>query len=236
MSVSRFCKADFSSRWYLCAHDSPYALHPGSQEFPQHIIFPHIPLCVNYFHKEQYASFLFLPPPPPPPILLLLKCSQNTATQLGLFFLQKAQTDLKWSASQTMALWTCARSTHHTHTRLSRAHTHTHTRLSLSRAHTHTRFMCTHTRTQFHSLLVSTRKKSSSHPVSWVVVWWFSICFCTLKTQRVSPSSCQFLHSCSSKLSPTPMLPFAQCVHTSLPDSHIKSPIWRGWRLGHWWG
>ena len=24
----------FSSRWYLCAHKSPYALHPISQKFP----------------------------------------------------------------------------------------------------------------------------------------------------------------------------------------------------------
>ena len=25
----------FSSRWYLCAQKSPYALHPSSEKFPQ---------------------------------------------------------------------------------------------------------------------------------------------------------------------------------------------------------
>ena len=28
-------KVQFSSRWYLCAQKSPYALHPVSQKFPQ---------------------------------------------------------------------------------------------------------------------------------------------------------------------------------------------------------
>ena len=32
---SRFSMSHFSSRWYLCAWKSPYALHPASQKFPQ---------------------------------------------------------------------------------------------------------------------------------------------------------------------------------------------------------
>ena len=32
---SRFSMSHFSSRWYLCAWKSPYALHPVSQKFPQ---------------------------------------------------------------------------------------------------------------------------------------------------------------------------------------------------------
>ena len=153
MSVSRFCKADFSSRWYLCAHDSPYALHPGSQEFPQHIIFPHIPLCVNYFHKKQYASFLFLPPPPPaPPQPTIFFCCWNAAkTQLhNLDFFSCKKPRLTWN-DQPRKLWPFelvleALTTHtHTHTTLARAHTHTW--LSLSRAHTHTIHVHTYTHT-----------------------------------------------------------------------------------------
>ena len=30
-----FCRHQFSSRWYLCARKSPYALHPVSQKFAQ---------------------------------------------------------------------------------------------------------------------------------------------------------------------------------------------------------
>ena len=31
-----FSSVQFSSRWYLCARKSPYALHPVCQKFPQH--------------------------------------------------------------------------------------------------------------------------------------------------------------------------------------------------------
>ena len=31
----RRSSVQFSSRWYLCARKSPYALHPVSQKFPQ---------------------------------------------------------------------------------------------------------------------------------------------------------------------------------------------------------
>ena len=33
---AQFSSVQFSSRWYLCAWKSPYALHPICQKFPQH--------------------------------------------------------------------------------------------------------------------------------------------------------------------------------------------------------
>ena len=51
----------FSSRWYLCAQESPYALHPVSQMFPQHC-FEMVPM----FQDLASKMLIEIHPPPPP--------------------------------------------------------------------------------------------------------------------------------------------------------------------------
>ena len=50
----------FSSRWYLCAQKSPYALHPVSQMFPQHC-FEMVPM----FQDLACKTLIETPPLPP---------------------------------------------------------------------------------------------------------------------------------------------------------------------------
>ena len=42
----RWLLCQFSSRWYLCAQKSPYALHPVSHKFPQHRLWNSSNICL----------------------------------------------------------------------------------------------------------------------------------------------------------------------------------------------
>ena len=47
--VCLFVSVQFSSRWYLCAWKSPYALHTVSQKFPQRCLF----VCTIFCLKQE---------------------------------------------------------------------------------------------------------------------------------------------------------------------------------------
>ena len=56
----------FSSRWYLCAQKSPYALHPVSQKFPHHCLSNsssvHLTMAFSHpFKKDCLALPLSMP-------------------------------------------------------------------------------------------------------------------------------------------------------------------------------
>ena len=65
--TQQFSPVQFSSRWYLCTWEGPYALHPSLRSFPNKTTFLSHFLYTLFLITSQPTSSKLSPPPPPPP-------------------------------------------------------------------------------------------------------------------------------------------------------------------------